>query len=455
MGFTLLEVMLAVALLALLVVGFLGAWSYGQDALLSSGNRMRALLLAEEGLDAARNMRDHSYANLITGTHGLSTTSNQWTLSGSSDVFGIYTRTLTIGNIDANRKIATATVAWQQNAVRNGSVSLVTEFTNWLRSAGWSAIVRTFILDFTGNTDFLKVHMAGNYAYVIRNAGTGNDFLVFDISSPDAPVLVGQTVVAGTPSNLAVQGTYAYVSSNANFAELVVVDISNPNAPLEVAGFNAAGNFDASSVAVQGSTAYLTRVGGVEFVILNISDPLDPQLVGSLDFGSALTDVAVRGPHAFVTSSENGGEVSSILISNPASPVGITNLNLPGNQDASAIAVAPNTLAIGRLGGGFYTATSSAAGILSLQGSVVFASDIHDVAVDAAGTVAFTATASGAGEFTTFSIAAPASPAMLTMYDNAGVTAGVLRGVSYRADPERAYLVGESDAAELLIYAPQ
>ena len=119
-GFSLVEVILASSVFILLVTSLVGAYLYGEESTALAGNRARATLLAEEGLEATRNIRDAGFSNLIDGAYGLTTTSNQWNLSGSSDATDIFTRQLTISSVDAKRKSVTANIAWQQNPQRTG-----------------------------------------------------------------------------------------------------------------------------------------------------------------------------------------------------------------------------------------------------------------------------------------------------------------------------------------------
>jgi hypothetical protein len=86
-------------------------------------------------LEAVRNIRDENFSNLTDGTFGLTSTGNQWNLSGASDTTDIFTRAVTISAVDANRKLVTSTVTWQQNPQRAGSVQAVTYLTNWRVSA--------------------------------------------------------------------------------------------------------------------------------------------------------------------------------------------------------------------------------------------------------------------------------------------------------------------------------
>lgn len=135
-GFSLVEVILASAVFVLLVTALVGAYLYGQESTVLAGNRARAVLLAEEGLEAVRNIRDENFSNLTDGIYGLTTTNNQWNLSGLQDIIDIFTRQITISTVDTKRKNATINVSWQQNPQRSGSVSATTYFTNWTAATG-------------------------------------------------------------------------------------------------------------------------------------------------------------------------------------------------------------------------------------------------------------------------------------------------------------------------------
>ena len=135
-AFSLIEVVLSTALFALISIALIGTYLYGEESTMLAGARARATMLAEEGIEAARNIRDPGFSNLTDGTYGLTTTGNQYNLSGSSDTDGFFTRTINIATVDTKRKDITSTVTWQQNLQRNGAVSLVSRLTNWIASGG-------------------------------------------------------------------------------------------------------------------------------------------------------------------------------------------------------------------------------------------------------------------------------------------------------------------------------
>jgi Tfp pilus assembly protein PilV len=129
-GFTLIEVIVSAGLVILFATLFIGALSYGEESTQIAGQHNRATFLAEEGIEAARNIRDQSFADLVNGTFGVSTSTGVWTLSGVSDTQDIFTRTVTMATVDAVTKQITSTVTWPENALRTGTVSVVTYLTN-------------------------------------------------------------------------------------------------------------------------------------------------------------------------------------------------------------------------------------------------------------------------------------------------------------------------------------
>lgn len=134
-GFSLVEVVLATSIFVLLVTALAGNIIYGQESSVLAGGRARAVFLAEEGLEAVRNIRDADFANFTDGTYGLATSSSEWNFLGSSDVRGVYTRSITISSVDADTKSVSSQVTWQQNPQRTGTVTLNTYLTNWQETA--------------------------------------------------------------------------------------------------------------------------------------------------------------------------------------------------------------------------------------------------------------------------------------------------------------------------------
>lgn len=204
-GFSLIEAILAVAVFSLLLTAFAGIFASGGQSSMLAGQRARAVFLAEEGLEAARNIRDAGFANLADGTHGLAVSGNQGTFSGSQDTSDIFTRQIVVSTVDAKRKSVTSNVTWQQNLQRTGSVALTTYLTNWTRVVAGQADglvvdttnanlavgnkeLRGITLENTGQTDIVidKITVTWNNSNLIQNIKINNTN-VWSNSGPGTP----------------------------------------------------------------------------------------------------------------------------------------------------------------------------------------------------------------------------------------------------------------------------
>jgi cellulase/cellobiase CelA1 len=140
-GFSLVEALLAVALFALFSYGLATAYFYGQEASVLAGERARAVLYAQEGIEAVRSIRGDDFVNLEDGTFGLEIIPGQWELSGNSDTDDIFNREIDISSETDDIKQISSTVTWQQNKQRDGEVLLVSRLTSWQKSAGSSPLI--------------------------------------------------------------------------------------------------------------------------------------------------------------------------------------------------------------------------------------------------------------------------------------------------------------------------
>lgn len=456
-GFSLVEVLLAGSIFALLVTALVGSYLYGEESTALSGNRVRATALASEGLEAVRNIRDAGFVNITDGTYGLSTTSNQWNLSGSFDTQGIFTRQITISTIDTTRKNVVAQVTWQQNPQRAGSISLTTRIANWIRSGvSWASPAEIATLNFSGSQSGVKIQISGNYAYLFRTSGGNPEFASVDISNPLSPSLVGSLTFTGSGQNIYVSGNYAYLTNDNNSQEFQIVDISNPATPNVVGTYNTPGNTDALGVFASGTRVYLVRASssGDELFILNVANPASPSLLGSIALGDTGYEVVVSGNYAYIASGNNSEELQVVNVSNPASPSLVGTLNLPGNTDATTLALVGQTVYMGQ-GTVFRVVNVSTPSSPSLSGSLTVSGTITDVALALADSnaTAFVVVNDNPAEFQTINVSTPSTPTLLGT-GNATGNAN-LQGVAYSSTLDRAFAVGQNNAAELFIFAPQ
>lgn len=474
-GFSLVEVILATAIFALLVTAFVGAYLYGEEATALAGNRARAVLLAEEGLEAAWNIRDSSYANLTIGTHGMVISSNQWEFSGTSDTTdSLFTRQVVISSPTADRKEVTSTVTWQQTPSRTGSVTLTTQFTNWLGTKKGTAPSLFGTLNLTAansgndNTDAISVASQGNYVYVGRSTNPGNEFFTIDVTDPASPSISGQLALGGDPNDIAVSGNYAYIASSDDSGELTVVDISTPTSPTSAATFNLtaanSGNANSDGLAVViGKTdyVYLTRStsGGKEFYVFDVSTPTAPSLVGLVDLNGDINEVAASGNYAYGASSDNSQEFQVIDVTTVSAPALATSLDLDEGDttaDGFSITLGSNTVYIGRDGSvgspEFYIIDVTTPTSPSITSSFDVGNNIlRSLDYSVSSNLVFFANNNPASDdYGTVDVSTPASPALLTSLNLDGVPNKLV----YESSSDKVYIVSGSDSQELQVVAP-
>ncbi len=117
------EVVVGAALIFVLVSAFTTAVTYGEQGVVIAGQRARASLVAEEGLEAVRTMRDYDFTSLVDGTYGIGQALGTWAFSGTSDTEDIFTRSVSISTVDVSTKLVTSTVTWPVSASRTGTIT--------------------------------------------------------------------------------------------------------------------------------------------------------------------------------------------------------------------------------------------------------------------------------------------------------------------------------------------
>ncbi len=454
-GFSVVEVLLAVTVFGMLSTAIIGALVYGRSSTVDSGDRVRADYLAEEGTEAIRNIRNAGYANLTDGTYGLVQSGNTWTLSGSSDANDIYNRSVTIASNGTNRKLITSNVSWSGS--NTGQASVVTQLTNWAATLPkyWSAATQYSGVDVTGTIAGYKVATAGSYAYFVRNSSTGPNFFIVNIATPTAPTVVGTLTLAGTPTNITVNGNYAYVSNSSTTTELQIVNVTTPSAPTLSGTYNAAGTAGGGrSVYVVGTLAYLARAansGTDEFVIVNVATPSSPTRVAGYGLNVNMNDVYVNGTTAYVATASDTQELLVINLANSPTLALGTALNLTGTTDATSIAGSGSTITISQ-GTALYTVNATSALVPTLSGTLTLSGTINDLSMDPTHNYVDVATSYASGEFQVINIATLTAPALLKSVDMTGSI--ILAGTAYSSTYDIALGASSNTAQEAVVFGP-
>lgn len=163
--------------------------------------------------------------------------------------------------------------------------------------------------DYEGATYVADVTVSGTHAYLADGDG---GFQVIDISNPANPVEVAVHATDGLANAVAVRGSYAYVV--AGYHGMEVFDISDPTRPARMGAYETGAY--TSDVALLGTYACLTVES--ELVLIDVSDPGNPQRVSGIEFPNLLKQVVVLEPDAVVV--VGAGQLKKIDLSNSMEP---------------------------------------------------------------------------------------------------------------------------------------
>jgi hypothetical protein len=178
---------------------------------------------------------------------------------------------------------------------------------------------------------------------------SGNWLLIVNTTDPTKPFVASTVDVRGQlgPTNdygsIAVSGAHVYVSSWIgghvfNGTLVAVLDISDPTTPMQVGKVvvpsrrdTLYGTSEVRDLDISGDRLFAaTGVGG--FHIVDISDPMSPYLLGSLDTLTTVLNVAVSGSYAYITEWIGGdrGAMRVIDVAQPSAPHEVGSVSVPG-----------------------------------------------------------------------------------------------------------------------------
>jgi len=148
-GFLAIEIILSITTLGIIAITIGGLFAQGQTATVSAGERTRAFLLAYEGLEAVRSMRDNesglftlemSVEDVSDTPYELDRIGFQWNLIPSTNqlIDNRYTQTIRLGQFinpeneteEIDARVVYSTVDWDQDT-DSKAITLVGLVSNW------------------------------------------------------------------------------------------------------------------------------------------------------------------------------------------------------------------------------------------------------------------------------------------------------------------------------------
>lgn len=471
-AFGLVETVVAMGLFIVFVsaAGPLLSQSYRANRL--GGETSAATAFAQEGLDAARSIKNQGWTTFAaaTGVHGVTSGGGTWAFAGTSDANGKYTRTVTVssvnrdvsGNIvatggtdDPDTKKVDSTVTWSFGTGRNESLTQTTYLTNFHKSIGatclWTAPTVLATLNIGGGAvaaNGVTLSADGNTAYLTK-FNSAPDFFVINTTNPAAPsVYAGSLSLSGNVTGISpnVNYPYVYAGNSTNAQDLARINITTPTAPT-VNYYDVTGNVDPTKPYSVGALVYVPKTAGAdqEFIIYNTGTSTQTCPV---QFASTPNEVFVSGGYAF------------LALNNTTTPLGVVNLTtcaaatitVTGSAGTGvSITGYTNRILLGQSDGtvrliDVTTPTTSPAVVLS---SISTGGSVNGMALNSGNTMAFLATSNATAEFRVLSITAD----VLTSCGSANMTS-TANEVAYGETDDRAYVATANTAGEFVVMQP-
>ena len=179
------------------------------------------------------------------------------------------------------------------------------------------------------NGSFISaIDVAGNFVY----ATDSFVFRIFDVANPVMPIARGTLSMPGSTQSVKISGSTAIVGYGGNntpgfdLAGLMLIDVSNPDAPAEISRVDLTGVSQpigaVEDVAVVGNRLYALAIG-IGLLVYDISNPATPAELGRLETIGIFTNakISIDGNYAYLAVSPgNGSGIDIIDISNSTSP---------------------------------------------------------------------------------------------------------------------------------------
>lgn len=359
-GFATLEILIAFVILVMVLGGVILLIFSNQSISIDSRTNEEALYKAQKQLEDARALgRKNFFALADVG-------------AVSED---IYTKILDVEWIDDYVKKIISRITWNTEPHRpQQKIELTTMITNWegaLRGdtcdpepfGNWQNPKVIGYVDIVSNEGATDLDTRLNKIYLTTNPSASNhpDFYIIDVSNPQNPQIKSQLDTGNGLEAVKVIKNYAYVANRSINAQLQIIDVSNQEAPFLVSSLkmpNVSGAGYGKSIYYSNKKIYLGlyKTNGPEFHIIDVSDPSNPQHLGSLEINATINDILVREDIVYLAITQpnpDNNDKSNLIVldvSNPSEIQVLPSFSPPttGTQSGQSLFLDGNTLYFGR-----------------------------------------------------------------------------------------------------------
>ena len=363
-GSLLLEAIIAIGVFALFLGGIGLTLVLGERTTLVAGDRTRAAFLAEQQLEAVRQMRAVDFASVTTGTHGLKLNASGWSWSGSLVKNKGYTSWVTVTSKGTDWMEVASNVHWNFSNTRSGSLLMTTQLTNWKKIAtvgNWATMTRIALSTVSGTPDLQSITVSGTYAFITSTQTSGGKGLyIFDISNPASPVQVASSFDLGASAyGITAVDDLLYIATDNPTNEVQVYDITNPTSVTVgnlMNSYDLPGSGKARTIAVYGSHVFvgsLLDAPNNQLTALQWNGTGSMTLLSSLSVSGSVLGLALQDGYAYLANSYNVGEFQVVDIFDPENMVfapGV-GIDMTDVQDGNVMATTGTSSLLGRVSG--------------------------------------------------------------------------------------------------------
>ncbi len=154
-GFTLIELILAIAIFAVIAAGVAVPIIGNHLNSLENRKNVQANTLLTEAWEAVRSIRSNDWSDIVNGAHGLRLAGGVWEFYGTSDETDRFTRVITVSDVyrdadgdrvasggtpDPDSKQVELQISWQPTPYENRSLTAESLLTNYLNPGVWPPI---------------------------------------------------------------------------------------------------------------------------------------------------------------------------------------------------------------------------------------------------------------------------------------------------------------------------
>lgn len=442
-GQTVIEMVIGFALLLLGISFAIILVFGGQGLMLDRESSIQARAMAKEGLDAAFFMKENDWAELSDGEHGLILSGNSWEFSGASDSRENLVRKIRVTSVDDNTKKIESEVSWSTDPLRTQKISLVTLLTNWKNatpppdpgdtggsgiSGDWQNPRTLGSFDLGPGVEPSGLDVKNKIVYMSARAANQNspDFFIVDATNGNNPFLISSLQTGPGLTSVDATENYAYVGQNDPNAQLQIINISNPSSPTIAKSFKIPGTSgnDATALSVfySQSKVYvgLKRSSGPEFNVIDVSDPLNPELLGSYEIDDNVNDIAIAGSKAYLATDKDGAGLMILDISDPGN---VSSLGQSYASDSKSVYYVSASMILSGLGQTISAINASDPSSIQTLGSLDVGNTVNAIAVREE--LAFVGTSNSNREFQVIDISSSSAPKVHSFFNFPQVATGV------------------------------